>query len=231
MLEQFELVKEKCTLFHVNVRTELHGEERRPAYDLKFYKDFPNAILGKLHPDLLDTFYRADKQADIEANYKPVLKFGLMGAVSWELEIPRTKLTIHDPDGHDLVIAGGKTNKFKFQMLDGGTVKMSFRCQFSQVEEDDIAKLLRALNESVPVSLACEAVEEKLDNFEQADLLSQEPMSEARKEAESVFSAPPTDMQVGDVVDAEFVPPVEATNVAPIKGRKPKRAAGGANLE
>src|SRR5215203_1272227 len=150
-IETFELVKEKCTLSHVNVRTKMHGEDRVRAYDLKFQKDFGNAVLKKFHPDLLDTFYSAAKQSDIDANYKPDLKFGRMGAVAWDLEIPRTMLTIHDIDGNDLVLVDGKTNKFKFEMLDGGTVKMSFRCQFSELDEDDAAKILRALNETVPI--------------------------------------------------------------------------------
>ncbi len=184
----FELVNEKCMLAHVNVRTEMHGDERHRAYDLKFTKDFPNAVLKRLHPDLLDTFYTASNQKDIEADYKPNLKFGLMGAVAWDLEIPRTKLTIHDPDGQDLVLGDGKTNKFKFEMLDGGTVKMSFRCQFAELEEDDIAKMLRALNETVPISLACAALEEEPDNFQQAELAGMTPPSEARLKAEAEFS-------------------------------------------
>lgn len=240
----FELVSEKCTLDHVNVRTEMHGDERHRAYDLKFSKDFPNAVLKKFHPDLLDTFYAAAKQQDIDANYKPNLKFGLMGAVAWDLEIPRTMLTIHDPDGNDLVLGDGKTNKFKFEMLDGGTVKMSFRCQFPELEEDDVAKMLRALNETVPISLSCKELEEKPDNFQQADLLAQEPMSEAREKAEAAFTAgaaPAGDDVVGlptletsappdDVVDATFDPtqqekqPEEAA-IIPLKTRA-RRGSG-----
>lgn len=187
-ISAFELVNEKCMLAHVNVRTEMHGDERARAYDLKFTKDFPNAVLKKFHPDLLDTFYTADKQKDIDADYKPNLKFGLMGPVNWDLEIPRTMLTIHDVDGDHLVLGDGKTNKFKFEMLDGGTVKMSFRCQFSDLEEDDVAKMLRGLNETVPISLSCAPAEEKPDNFKQADLLTQGPISDARKKAEEVFT-------------------------------------------
>lgn len=238
----FELVSEKCMLAHVNVRTEMHGDERHRAYDLKFTKDFPNAVLKKFHPDLLDTFYAASKQSDIDADYKPNLKFGLMGAVAWDLEIPRTMLTIHDPDGRDLVLGDGKTNKFKFEMLDGGTVKMSFRCQFPELEEDDVAKMLRALNETVPISLSCKELEEKPDNFQQADLLAQEPMSEAREKAEAAFtvSAPAGDAASGlptletsappdDVVDAEFDPTQQESNptdepIIPIK--RARRGSG-----
>ena len=186
-IETFELVSEKCTLAHINVRTEMHGEERRRAYDLKFTKDFSNSILKKFHPDLLDTFYCASKQQDVEADYKPNLKFGLMGPVSWDLEIPRVRLVIHDLDGNDLVLLDGKANKFKFEMLDGGTVKTAFRCQFGELDEDSAAKMLRALNETLPISLSCAAAEEQPDNFQQADLLSQEPVSEARKNAEAAF--------------------------------------------
>lgn len=224
-IQTFELVSEKCMLAHVNVRTEMHGDERHRAYDLKFTKDFPNAVLKKFHPELLDTFYAASKQTDIEADYKPNLRFGLMGAVAWDLEIPRTMLTIHDPDGNDLVLGDGKTNKFKFEMLDGGTVKMSFRCQFPELEEDDVAKMLRALNETVPISLSCTTAEEKPDNFEQAELITQEPMSDARKEAEAAFkgsTAPAIDEAAGLPTLEASAPP--ADNVVDIKdSAKPKK--------
>lgn len=229
----FELVNEKCMLAHVNVRTEMHGDERHRAYDLKFTKDFGNAVLKKFHPELLDTFYSASKQTDIEADYKPDLRFGLMGAVAWDLEIPRTLLTIHDPDGNDLVLGDGKTNKFKFEMLDGGTVKMSFRCQFPELEEDDVAKMLRALNETVPISLSCKAPEEQPDNFKQAELAGMTPPSEARLKAEEAFTAGTTGGEAlkfpdeAGAVDALVIDTDKAAaeSAPPAKKEKPAKEA------
>jgi len=192
-LMSFDLTKEKLQLANVNVRLEKHGDENVNAYDLKFTGNYPNAILLKLNPALRDVFYTTAQQGDLDEDFFPQLRFPALGAQSWDLEIQRTVLRLHDidDDAHDLVISDGKTNKFQFEMLEGGTVKLSFRVQFSKLDEDDVAKLLRANGQAVPVSLHQAAVEDKPDNFEQADLLTQEPHSAARAEAESLFNPPP----------------------------------------
>lgn len=224
----FEFVKERCRLAHVNVRSEMHGDEKKTAYDIKFEVSLANAVLIKFHPELRDAFYKGDDNHDmLNPDFKPQLKFPLMGMVSWELEIPRTLLRIHDCDDeyNDIVLGGGKTNKFKLELMEGGTVKMTFRCQFSEAEEEDIAKLLRVMDQTVPISLQCAAEEEKEDNFEQAESLSREPMSEARQEAESLFGMAPHDKAPDpDLPEAE-------SNVAPISGAKRGKRAGGMQVE
>lgn len=206
-LETFTLVKERCLLSNLNIRTEMHGDEREPAIDLAFEFSGANNLLLKLHPSLRDTFYQADETRDlVNPDHKPHLRFPLMGPITWEMEIPRTLLRIHDAEdsSHDVILGGGKTNKFKLTLKEGGTVEFKFRCQFSHPDEDSTAKLMRVLNQVVPISLECADEEEKFDNFEQAELLTKEPMSAARAEAESLFSAPPTDMTLtpDDVVMA-----------------------------
>src|SRR3954463_437021 len=133
-IETFQLVKERCLFAHLNVRTEQHGDEREPACDLKFEFSGANNLLLKLHPDLRDSLYRDDDNKDIDGDHKPHLKFPLLGTLPWDLEIPRTLLRIHDVDdpANDVVLGGGKTNNFKLTPMEGGTVKWSFRCQFSK---------------------------------------------------------------------------------------------------
>jgi hypothetical protein len=240
-IQTFILVKERCLLAHMNVRTEMHGDERDPAVDLKFEFSSANNLLSKLHQDLRATFYCGDANQDmVTPDNMPHLRFPFMGPVPWELEIPRTRLRIHDADKpeNDIVLGGGKTNKFKLVMKNGGTVEWSFRCQFSKPDEDIVAKLMRALNQRVPVSLECAEEEEEGDNFDKVDKLSArgaEP-SEARLKAESLFDAPPTNLAIttpNDVVNADFdedaAPAAPATNVAPITRAKRggKRASGG----
>ena len=123
-----------------------------------------------------------------EDDFKRKLRFPLLGVLPWDLELPRTKLTVHDVDGNDIALHDGRTNKFRIEALDGGTVKLVFRCQFSQPDEDAVASLMRVLQQDVPISLESVALAEEPDNFQQADLLSQAPHSEARKEAESLFN-------------------------------------------
>jgi len=187
-IEPFALVKERVLFAHMNLRTEKHGDESEPALDVKFELTTANSVLKKLNPELLGALYDFDKQADVEDDFKRKLRFPLLGVLPWDLELPRTKLTVHDVDGNDIALHDGRTNKFRIEALDGGTVKLIFRCQFSQPDEDAVASLMRVLQQDVPISLESVAPVEKPDNFEQADLLSQGEHSEARKEAESLFN-------------------------------------------
>lgn len=217
MIELFQLVKERCLLGNLNIRTEMHGEDREAAVDLKFSFSGANNLLAKLHPGLRAAFYRPNETRDlVNPDHMPHLVFPLLGPLSYDMEIPRTKLRVHDAEdaAHDVVMGGGKTNKFKLTMKEGGTVEFEFRCQFSKPDEDAVAKLMRVLNQVVPISLECADEEEKGDHFEQVEQLSLTGAgpSEARLAAELAFSAPPEDMAIANGLDA---PAVDLPNGAP----------------
>lgn len=222
-IELFTLVRERCLLGHLNIRTEMHGDEREAAVDIKFSFSGANNLLSKLHPDLRATFYKANDTRDlVNPDHMPHLRFPLLGAQSYDLEIPRTRLRVHDAEdpSHDVVLGGGKTNKFKFTMKEGGTVEFEFRCQFSKPDEDSIAKLMRVLNQVVPITLECADEEDKpADNFEKVEQLSLTGAapSEARMKAESMFDKPGTDMTLAEPEQVE-TPPVTLDPAA-----KPKR--------
>lgn len=258
-IETFQLVRERCLLSNLNIRTEMHGDERERAVDLNFEFSGANNLLLKLHPELRHSFYRATETRDIDADHTPVLRFPLMGPISWDLEIPRTRLRLHAEDpANDVVLGDGKTNKFKLTLLDGGTVKWHFRCQFSKPDDAAIGGLAHFLNDTVPISLECAELEEKPDLFEQVEQQTKEPMSAARQEAESLFSQAGTDMvldpaaawppkspgpdtpqeevEAGRAASLEPPEQVETESVSivtPItKGRRGgRKVAGGANLE
>lgn len=244
-IEQFALVKERVKLSHLNIRSEQHGEEPATAIDVKFEFDSANNLLAKLHPDLRATFYRKDDNRDlIESDQLPALRFPLMEpSFGWELEIPRTLLRVHGAEGEeDIVLGGGKTNKFNITMKQGGTVTWKFRCQFSKPPEHAIEALSGLLQQSVHISLHS-AEEEQKDLFEQAEQQAKTPMSEARKKAEQAFiasdSAAPADSEQGgqeaapegDNGGAFQPPPAEADNVAPITGGRRTKKVAGSDIE
>jgi hypothetical protein len=226
-IETFTLQKERCKLAHLNLRSELHGEEHANAIDLKFEFDSANNLLAKLHPDLRATYYRKDDNRElIETDHLPALRFPLLDpTIGWKLEIPRTLLRLHTDSG-DVVLGGGKTNNFKLTLKEGGTVSWHFRVQFSKPDPEAIAALSSLLQTVVPVTLECrgEDDEDSGDLFDQVEQQTQQPMSAARQQAEEMFGAPgavvdtlpatlatpagdPDFREVkDDVVDAEFVP-------------------------
>lgn len=237
VFEPFALHKEKFLFSNLNVRTEKHGDERKPAIDLNFEASMHNSVLDKLHPELRDALYRPDDTSDmVDSQHKPHLRFKTLGTIPWEFEMPRVKLRLHDVDdnSNDLVMIDGRAKKFKITCIDGGSVKIAFQCQFSKPEDEDVAKLMRVLQQHVPISLVSEAAEEKGDNFDEVEKLGSKPdqMSEARKNAESLFEKDPT-LPLALELSPETVvglPVAEAeSNVKPIKPRG-KRTANGAAI-
>ena len=221
----FSLVRDKMDVF-IQLRTEKHGDENVSAYDARLSGNFSNSILLKLHEGLRDAFYKeSDQQREIDGFAKELRFPRIAKPVHWDLEIPRVILRLHDStDPHeDLLLERGVADKFVFEMLEGGTVKLAFRVKLAEVSDDQLIKLNRANGQEFLVSFEMAPVEETPDNFEQAMLLAEEPMSDARAMAESAFSAPPPAVSTPDeVVHAE-----EWTN-GPTVAAKPKRkkAAG-----
>jgi len=238
-IEIFNLVKDKMEVY-VNLRIEKHGENNENGYDVKCRGRFSNSILLKFDAELRDALYMDDEQRDVE-DFKKKLRFPRIAKpIAWELEVPRTLLRLHDADNsaEDLVLSDAKTDSFVFEPMEGGTVELSFRVKLKEPSEEQVMKLLRANGQTIPISLECAALEEKQDNFQQAELLTQEPMSEARKEAESMFDKPGTDMALkpDDVVAAAEpeAAPETPTNVEPITKAKRgsgRKVAGGAAIE
>ena len=230
-IELFTLVRERCLLDNLNIRTEMHGDEREAACDLKFKFSSANNLLSKLHPDLRAAFYRANETRDlVNPDHMPHLRFPMLGQQSYDLEIPRTRLRVHDAEdpSHDVVLGGGKTNKFKLTLKEGGTVEWEFRCQFSKPDEEAIAKLMRVLNQVVPITLECADEEDQPDNFEKVEQLSLTGTapSEARMKAESLFDKPATTLALveGAVSPAEQVE-TEPVTLDPAKPKRVSKAA------
>lgn len=218
-IELFNLVKEKMNIF-VHLRIEKHGDENVSAYDVKLSGDFSNAILLKLDPELRDTFYMADRQADVEGFKKKLRYPQIDNVMKWKRDVPRTLLTLHDEhdETESLVLGNGHTDSFVFDMLEGGTVKLSCRVKLAEMTEEQTTKLLRANGQILQVSLECAPLEEKADNFEQVDLITQAPHSPARVEAESAFLPAPVITALPDPEQVETEPVKLDTPAA-----KPKR--------
>lgn len=237
MIEIFSLIKERCLLVNLNIRTEMHGDQRESAVDIAFEFDSANNLLAKLHPDLRAMFYRASDTKDLATeDHMPHLRMPLLGAIPVEYEVPRTTLRVHDIDdqAHDVVLGGGRTNKFKLTMKEGGTVNWKFRVQFSKPDEDQVARLMRVLNQKVPITLECKDEEEKPDNFQQVEQLSASGAapSAARQAADDMFKPAPTVTTgpVADVADAVAAVVASIDKVTETKKRTTSRKKTGATV-
>ena len=133
----FVLHKHKAKLHSVNARAEKHGNERVPAYDLKFSVDIGNEHLNMFHTELLGLLYMESDQADLVGLTK--LRFSALSApLAYDKEVEETTLKIAYGVGgpSDIVCEECKVNSFKLYPKEGGTVGIEFRVIVHPAEGD-----------------------------------------------------------------------------------------------
>lgn len=160
---KLEFAAVKMLLANVNARSEVHGEDREPAGDIKLECDRPNDILANFHPALksLLFYYEDGRQRDLvddakkaEPGFAPDLRMpNLEYPVKWgeemagahcELAIPGTKSVI--------ILDPVKVNNFSIEPREGGTVSLSFRVQ-AHPDEKAFGKLCSLIQTEVEVTL------------------------------------------------------------------------------
>ena len=153
------LEKQKAKLASLNLRTELHGDERVPAADLKFSFDAPNELLSEFDPALKSSFYRKPDAQDAQAEmldtpgYLPKLRFPRIPSIKWDAEMTGAELVVHYGTGgrSDIVLACD-VDGFAFELKDGGTVSASFRAK-AKPDDKQVAKLYGLIQAEVDISL------------------------------------------------------------------------------
>jgi hypothetical protein len=190
--EPFNLVRDRMSV-KVKLRTEKHGDEDVNAYDVILSGAFPNSILLKLDPDLRPFLYTQEQSDLLDGQTFNTLRFPELGMQSWKLAMNRMTLVIHDEndEAESLELTDREADNFTFALLPGGTVNLGLRVKVGEVEDEDVVlKLLRASHQQLLISLHQAPSRLALDNFEQAEQVTQEPHSESRKEAEKAFRNP-----------------------------------------
>ncbi|VVE33820.1 hypothetical protein [Pandoraea commovens] len=152
----FELEAQQAKLTSVNPRAELHGEDKKPAVDLKFEVAADNGVLANFAADLRGVLYtRPDAQDDlVDPDRLSKLKYPKMSPFKWELEGVGYTAEIDYGLGGDsnIVLEELKVDGFRIQPMEGGTVIVSFRC-IAHPEEDDMGKLCGLIQRDVTLTL------------------------------------------------------------------------------
>lgn len=168
----------KAKLSSVNVRSEKHGPELVPAVDLKIVVDASNNILSKFHPELKEALYfNAQQEEEAQGELDgaepvtnlPNLRFPKLDApLKWDHLGAGYRLDIDFGLGgsSNLVMFGCEINNIGFSCKEGGTVKVSFRVQISNVEEGTIGKLATLCQHEISIVLTPPAVEDVADIME-----------------------------------------------------------------
>ena len=139
--------KQKMMLAHLNVRSEVHGEDREPAGDIKLEGDVSNEELLHFHPALKSLLYYHDEgrprdlvgQAEgVEAGYAPDLRMpNLVPPLKFSDEMMGASVSIRVP-GEKLAVelAPVKVNAFAIEPREGGTISLSMRIQANPSDKE-----------------------------------------------------------------------------------------------
>lgn len=158
MQPKFELEAAKAHLVHINPRTEKHGEQDKPAADLKFHLTESNGILSMFHPTLRAHLYEKDDSNEqlegVEALTR--LRFGSL--------ITRIRIG-HALKGADVVIGFGlggagsdisldtvDVDGFNVDLMEGGSVGLTFRVKARPTGEQ-IKRLYEVLGGEVDITV------------------------------------------------------------------------------
>jgi hypothetical protein len=154
------LVHQKAKLLHLNPRSEVHGDEHVSMADLKFSFLTANDLLSEFDPALKSSLYRKPDgdgeqlELSTEAGWLPKLRFPKMGPIDWEMEIVGGSLTVHygGISAASMQLDVRSADKFRFELMDGGSVSVSFRVQ-CKPDEKQFGKLCCLVQEDLEISL------------------------------------------------------------------------------
>ncbi|TCK38003.1 hypothetical protein B0G84_3306 [Paraburkholderia sp. BL8N3] len=143
---------------HLNVRSELHGDDEVLAIDLRLECDLPNVRLDQLAPHLRASLYTTDDERpdliDTNGEHLPHLRYPALGALAWDADIQPVRLSLHlgGKPKDDLLLSEARLNKIRLAPREGGTFGYICRIQ-THPTEDEAAKLMMLLRHSVKATL------------------------------------------------------------------------------
>lgn len=155
----FELATTQVKLANVNPRAELHGEDPKPAFDLKIEATLPNSVLYQFNPELVGLLYKKDENPDLvdqvsESDAFTALRFPKMGAIKWDWEGTGYDVTVGYGIGgaSDIHLGDCKVDHFKFEPMNGGSVLITFRV-IAHPETADVGKLCEFIQQNIEITV------------------------------------------------------------------------------
>jgi hypothetical protein len=145
----FNLSKHVAKVIHLSIRIERHGDERKPAADVKLVVDLPAEALNDIHPGLCESLYRKpaagdqialiDKKSDKGFT---VVRHPSIEPLQIKQKFPGYELSINtEAQGEDVFLADAEIKNFLIKTHEGGTATVTFTAS-SLIDRDDIAALL-----------------------------------------------------------------------------------------
>ena len=157
---QLEFEKQKMTLAHMNIRSEVHGEDRREATDLKLHVLLQNDCLAMFHPYLKNALYhldathaKSDDLADKGMDSPHVRMPEIDWPMRWKGEMKGAKFVIRQVGVRENVsFADAKINGARITAKDGGIIDLTFRVQLYP-DEAQFGRLATMVQKEVSVTI------------------------------------------------------------------------------
>jgi hypothetical protein len=173
-MKAFELAAvTPCTLSHVNLRKEFHGEERVQAIDLNFLKEGSNELLDLIDPELRTMLYcnRAAIDGQIELpEHLQILpdlrapkfngqKFKYGGNDKYQGYTFIFDFGLGDAQSN-IDFLNASAGKFSIEVKEGGTVAIGWQVSYSGdgLTDDAMTRLVRHEGEEVFIQLLAPSV-------------------------------------------------------------------------
>lgn len=216
----FTLDKKPCTLVHVNARSEIHGEDRKLAMDLKIAVVLSHRQLDEFHPRLRDAMYTKDGGAQAELlKDDPAVHptFSQLESIKWSEKFEGYTASVTTTYGSlDVDIISAIVDKFLFVPKDGGSVAVTFRVR-AQSDGETIGALCEHIQQDILLSLtpppATGQTSKPREFNPQDDFVSEEAAQNAKNAAAIALA-----METGEALETEGgkVTIVQATDNGPI---------------
>lgn len=148
----------RAKLSSLNARAEIHGESRKPAFDLKFEIACSNDMLIHFHPELRSMLYKKNDDPDLIEQADPealtALRFPKLGALKWDWEGAGYSLAIPYGIGgpSDIKLGECQIDDFKFSPQNGGTVILQCRV-ICHPETADVGRLCEFIQQEIDVTI------------------------------------------------------------------------------
>lgn len=169
----FEL-NQPVKLANVNPRAEMHGDDPKPAFDLKIEATCPSSTLIHFHPELRQHLFKKDENPDLvdqvtEGDGLTLLRYPKMGAIKWDWEGAGYTATVDYGLGGDsnIVLHDCKVDHFKIEAQNGGSVVITFRI-IAHPETEDVGKLCEFMQRDIGLDLLPPAPQNLGELFDKA---------------------------------------------------------------
>lgn len=168
----FEVQSSRAFVSSYNPRAEKHGDENKPAGDLRIEVTGLNTILEQFDNGLTSALFREVRKGDETRGEMeqidiisalPSVRYPLLQGLKWDDEYTGYKLVIESESGmlDPIEFCDVTLKKFAFEPIEGGSVRITFNA-IVHPEKDQSGELCALIQEHVNLTLiAPQAAEQK----------------------------------------------------------------------